>query len=114
MVLSAIAARTTRVRLTTAVSVLSVLDPVRLYQDFATVDLISGGRAEVTVGRSAFTEPFTLFGESLELYDELFAEKLGLLLKHRNSPQVSWRGRFRPPLSDIAVIPRAKQARLPI
>src|SRR5205814_4566058 len=83
VVLAAIAARTTSIRLTSAVTVLSVLDPVRVYQDFATLDLVSHGRAEITVGRSAFTEPFALFGESLADYDALFAEKLELLLRLR-------------------------------
>ena len=94
--LAAAASRTRHVRLTSAVTVLPVLDPVRVYEDFAQLDIISEGRAELTVGRSAFTEPFALFGERLEDYDALFAEKLGLLLEIREHERVTWSGRFRP------------------
>ena len=114
ILLSAIAAQTSRLRLTTAVSVLGVHDPVRLYQDFATLDLVSRGRAELTVGRSAFTEPFALFGEPLESYDALFAEKLELLLQLRDEAAVSWRGQFRAPIPGMPIIPRAKQVQLPV
>ncbi len=114
VVLSAIAAQTVRLRLTTAVTVLGVHDPVRLYQDFATLDLVSRGRAELTVGRSAFTEPFRLFGERLESYDALFAEKLTLLLKIRDEAVVRWHGQFRAPIPGMPIVPRAKQAQLPV
>jgi alkanesulfonate monooxygenase SsuD/methylene tetrahydromethanopterin reductase-like flavin-dependent oxidoreductase (luciferase family) len=108
VVLAAVAAGTTSIRLTSAVTVLSVLDPVRVYQDFATLDLISGGRAELTVGRSAFTEPFALFGIDLADYDAAFNERLELLLALRKHSTISrWEGRFRPPLRDAEVIPRA-------
>jgi alkanesulfonate monooxygenase SsuD/methylene tetrahydromethanopterin reductase-like flavin-dependent oxidoreductase (luciferase family) len=114
VVLAAIAARTSAIRLTSAVTVLSVLDPVRVYQDFATLDLISSGRAEIIAGRSAFTEPFALFGQRLEDYDALFAEKLGLLLRLRDDDRVTWSGRFRPPLDQAPVSPRAYQQVLPV
>ncbi|MDX6216464.1 MAG: hypothetical protein QOG99_2048 [Frankiales bacterium] len=114
IVLAAIAARTSHVRLQSAVTVLSTTDPVRVFQDFATVDLISHGRAEIIAGRGSFTESFPLFGESLEDYDELFAAKLELLLALRSSERVTWSGRFRPPLVDQAVYPRPVQDRLPI
>lgn len=114
VVLSAVAARTSRIRLTSSVSTLGALDPVRVYQDFATVDLLSAGRAEITAGRSAYPEPFALFGASLADYDELFEEKLDLLLKIRANPRLTWRGRFRPPLEDAAVVPRAVQDPLPV
>src|SRR5271168_3982226 len=93
VVLSAAAARTSRIRLTSAVKVLSADDPVRVFQDFATLDLISKGRAEIVVGRGSFTESFPLFGLDLEDYDSLFSEKLELLLKIRASEHVHWSGR---------------------
>jgi alkanesulfonate monooxygenase SsuD/methylene tetrahydromethanopterin reductase-like flavin-dependent oxidoreductase (luciferase family) len=114
VVLAAAAARTERIRLTSGVTVLPVLDPVRVYQDFAELDLVSGGRAELTVGRSAFAEPFALFGERLEDYDALFAEKLALLLELRGRDRVTWAGRFRPALEDIPIAPRALQDPLPV
>jgi len=114
VVLAAIASRTSRLRLTSSVSTLGALDPVRLYQDFATVDLISGGRAEITVGRSAYPDPFALFGEPIQFYDDLFTEKLDLLLQLRSSPRVTWRGRFRPALDDAPIVPRPVQDPLPI
>lgn len=114
VVLGAIAQATKSVILTSAVSVLSVLDPVRLYQDFATVDLLSKGRAEITVGRSAFTEPFPLFGVDLADYDAVFEEKLDLLLRLRREDHVTWTGRFRPPLQDAPIAPRAHSAELAI
>ena len=114
VVLAAIAARTRRIRLTSAVTVLSVLDPVRVYQDFATVDLVSSGRAEIIAGRSAFTEPSALFGVSVDDYDALFTEKLGLLLKLRAEERVTWSGRFRPPLHEAPIAPRATQPELPV
>jgi alkanesulfonate monooxygenase SsuD/methylene tetrahydromethanopterin reductase-like flavin-dependent oxidoreductase (luciferase family) len=114
VVLAAIAARTEHIRLTSGVTVLPVLDPVRVYEDFAQLDLVSSGRAEITVGRSAFTEPFALFGERLEEYDSLFAEKLGLLLELRDRDHVTWSGRFRAPLHNTPIGPRAIQQPLPI
>jgi alkanesulfonate monooxygenase SsuD/methylene tetrahydromethanopterin reductase-like flavin-dependent oxidoreductase (luciferase family) len=111
-VLAAVAARTSRIRLTSGVTVLSVLDPVRVYEDFATLDLISGGRAELTVGRSAYPDPFALFGVDLARYDEVFTEKLDLLLRLRAEPEVTWRGSYRPPLTGATVVPRS--ASLPL
>jgi probable LLM family oxidoreductase len=113
-VLAAAAARTKRIRLTSAVTVLSSDDPVRVFQDFATLDLLSGGRAEIMVGRGSFIESFPLFGYDLRDYDELFAEKLGLLLKLRDSERVTWSGKHRPPLDDAAVYPRPVQDPLPV
>jgi probable LLM family oxidoreductase len=112
--LAAAAARTERIRLTSAVSVLSSDDPVRVFQEFATVDLISGGRAEIMAGRGSFTESFPLFGYDLEDYDELYAEKLDLLLKIRDSVHVTWSGRHRAPLRDAGVWPRPVQDPLPV
>ncbi|MEC3951995.1 LLM class flavin-dependent oxidoreductase [Nocardia sp. CDC153] len=114
VVLAAIAARTSRIRLTSSVTTLGALDPVRVYQDFATLDLLSAGRAEITVGRSAYPEPFTLFGADMSRYDELFAEKLDLLLRIRSEPRVTWQGEFRPELADAVVTPRAVQDPLPV
>jgi probable LLM family oxidoreductase len=112
--LAAAAARTKRIRLTSAVTVLSSDDPVRVYQQFATLDLISGGRAEIMAGRGSFIESFPLFGLNLDDYDELFAEKLDLLLQIRAEPQVTWKGRHRPPLNGQGVYPRALQHPLPV
>lgn len=114
IVLAAIAARTQRIRLTSAVTVLSVLDPVRVYQDFAQLDLLSHGRAEVIAGRSAFVEPFAIFGVNPADYDALFAEKLDLFLQLGRASRVTWRGRFRPPLTDAPIAPRAYQHVLPV
>jgi probable LLM family oxidoreductase len=114
VVMAAIAAATTRIRLTSAVTILSTLDPVRVFQDFATVDLISGGRAELIAGRGAFVESFPLFGHDLADYDALFAEKLALLMKLNEGDRVSWSGRFRPALNDAEISPRPAQAELPI
>jgi probable LLM family oxidoreductase len=114
VVLAALAARTERVRLASAVTVLSSDDPVRVYQDFATLDLLSGGRAEIMAGRGSFTESFALFGQDLDDYDDLFAEKLGLLLAVRRSERVTWTGRHRAPLADAGVYPRALQQPLPV
>ena len=114
VVLAAAAARTTRIRLTSATTLLGVADPVRVYEDFASLDLISHGRAEVIAGRSAFVEPFALFGYDTADYDALFAEKLGLLLDIRTRENVTWAGRFRPPLKEAAVMPRAIQQPLPV
>jgi alkanesulfonate monooxygenase SsuD/methylene tetrahydromethanopterin reductase-like flavin-dependent oxidoreductase (luciferase family) len=96
VILAAAASRTKRIRLTSAVKVLSADDPVRVFQDFATLDLISRGRAEIVVGRGSFTESFPLFGLDLDDYDELFSEKLDLLLKIRASEKVTWSGKHRP------------------
>jgi probable LLM family oxidoreductase len=112
--LAAIAERTERIRLTSAVSVLSSDDPVRVFQQFATLDLLSGGRAEVMAGRGSFTESFPLFGYDLDDYDELFAEKLDLLLALRASERVSWSGAHRPALDDRGVHPRPVQDPLPV
>jgi probable LLM family oxidoreductase len=114
VVLAAIAARTQRIRLTSAVTVLSSDDPVRVFQEFSTLDLLSGGRAEIMAGRGSFTESFPLFGYELEHYDELFAEKLELLLRLREQERVSWRGRHRAPIRDIGVYPRPLQQPLPV
>ena len=114
VILAAAAARTTRIRLTSAVTVLSAADPVRVFQEFATLDLISRGRAEMVVGRGSFTEAFPLFGLALADYDSLFAEKLDLLLEIRDSAEVRWAGRHRAELTGQGVYPRPLQARLPI
>ena len=114
VVLAAAAARTTRIRLTSAVTVLSSDDPVRVFQDFATLDQLSNGRAEIIAGRGSFTESFPLFGYDLADYDELFAEKLELLLTLRDHERVTWSGRHRAALHEQAVYPRPAQPRLPI
>ena len=114
IILAAAAARTKRIRLTSAVTVLSAADPVRVFQNFATLDLISQGRAEMVVGRGSFTESFPLFGLSLHDYDELFSEKLNLLLKIRDNETVNWSGKFRPALKNQAIYPRPLQNPLPI
>src|SRR3984893_16545381 len=114
VVLGAAAERTRRIRLTSAVTVLSSDDPVRVFQDFATLDLLSGGRAEIMAGRGSFVESFPLFGYELDDYDELFAEKLGLLLKLREAEHVSWRGIHRAPLNGQGVYPRPQQTPLPV
>ena len=112
--LAAIAARTSRIRLSSAVTVLSSDDPVRVFQQFAELDLISGGRAEIMAGRGSFIESFPLFGYELDDYDELFAEKLDLLLKIRESAHVTWSGHHRAPLNDAVVWPRPVQDPLPV
>ena len=114
VVLAAAAARTSRIRLTSAVSVLSSDDPVRVFQDFATLDLISGGRAEIMAGRGSFTESFPLFGQDLSDYDELFSEKLDLLLRLREEERITWVGHHRPSIDDRAVYPRPVQDPIPI
>ena len=114
VILAAAAARTKNIRLTSAVTVLSSDDPVRVFQDFATLDLISGGRAEVIAGRGSFTESFPLFGQDLQAYDELFAEKLALFLELRRSEVVSWRGQHRPSIDRRPVYPRPVQDPLPL
>lgn len=114
VVLAAIAARTERIQLTSAVSVLSSDDPVRVYQDFATLDGLSNGRAELMAGRGSFTESFPLFGYDLSDYDELFEEKLALLLHLRADEPVTWEGRFRAPLHDAVIYPRTDNRPLPV
>jgi probable LLM family oxidoreductase len=114
MILAAAAARTSRIRLTSAVAVLSSADPVRVFQNFATLDLISNGRAEMVVGRGSFVDSFPLFGYRLEDYDSLFAEKLDLLLKIRDNEHVTWSGKHRPALTGQGVYPRPVQNPLPI
>jgi probable LLM family oxidoreductase len=114
ILLAAAAARTKRIRLTSAVTVLSAADPVRVFQEFATLDLISNGRAEIVAGRGSFTEAFPLFGLDLNDYDSLFAEKLDLLLKIRASARVHWSGRHRPALTGQEIHPRPLQNPLPI
>jgi probable LLM family oxidoreductase len=114
VILAAAAARTERIRLGSAVKVLSADDPVRVFQQFATLDLISGGRIDLVVGRGSFTEAFPLFGLDLADYDSLFEEKLDLLLQLRDSVEVTWSGRHRPPLVRQSVYPRPVQDPLPI
>ena len=114
VVLAAAATRTRNIRLTSAVTVLSSDDPVRVFQDFATLDLISGGRAEIMAGRGSFIESFPLFGYDLSEYDELFSEKLDLLLKLRAGEHVTWNGRHRSAIDDLAVYPRPLQQPLPV
>lgn len=114
LILAAAAARTERIRLGSAVTVLSAADPVRVFQNFATLDLLSRGRAEMVVGRGSFTESFPLFGYNLHDYDALFAEKLDLLLTIREQEVVNWSGQFRPALRDQAIYPRPLQNPLPI
>lgn len=114
IILAAAAARTSRIRLTSAVTVLGAADPVRLFQEFATLDLISQGRAELVVGRGSFGEAFPLFGLDTRVYDALFAEKLDLLLKLGEETNLSWEGRFRPALTGQGVFPRPHQPRLPV
>lgn len=114
VVLAAAAARTKRIRLTSAVTVLSSDDPVRVFQDFATLDLLSGGRAEIMAGRGSFIESYPLFGYDLDDYDELFSEKLQMLLKIREDTRISWDGRLTQSLDDRGVYPRPIQNPLPI
>ena len=114
VVLAAAASRTKQIRLTSSVTVLSSDDPVRVFQDFATLDLLSEGRAEIMVGRGSFTESFPLFGQNLQDYDTLFSEKLDLLLKLRQSERVTWSGRHRAPLNGQGVYPRPQQDPLPV
>jgi len=113
VVLAAVAARTSTITLSSAVSVLSVLDPVRLHQDFAQLDLVSAGRAEITVGRSAYAEPFEIFGVPKEDYDAVFDEKLDLLLTLRAGTPVTWTGKYRPPLHGATITPSPGRA-LPV
>jgi probable LLM family oxidoreductase len=114
VILAAAAARTRSIRLTSAVTVLSAADPVRVFQEFATLDLLSKGRAEIVVGRGSFIEAYPLFGLRQEDYDALFAEKLELLLHIRETTHIQWSGRYRPPLNGQGIYPRPFQSRLPI
>jgi len=114
VILAAAAAMTKRIRLTSAVTVLSTSDPVRVYQSFATLDLISKGRTELVVGRGSAVDAYPLFGFNLQDYDELFREKLDLLLKIRDQEFVTWSGKFRPALNNLPVYPRALQQNLPV
>jgi len=114
MILAAAAAKTSRIRLTSAVTVLSAADPVRVFQNFATLDLISNGRAEIVAGRGSFIESYPLFGYKLDDYDALFEEKLNLLLKIRDHEQITWAGKFRPALTNQSIYPRPVQEQLPV
>ena len=114
IILGAAAVRTHQIRLTSAVSVLSAIDPVRLYQQFATVDILSNGRAEIIAGRGSFTDAFPLFGLQLENYDALFEDHLDLLLALQKQEYVTWSGQFRPPLTGQGVFPRPIQNPLPV
>jgi probable LLM family oxidoreductase len=114
IILAAIAQATKRIRLTSTLSVISTADPVRVFEDFATLDLISGGRAEMIAGRGAFLESFELFGADLRNYDELFENKLDLLLELIKKERVTWHGKFRPALNDASISPRPYQKSLPI
>jgi probable LLM family oxidoreductase len=114
IILAAAASRTKKITLTSAVAVLSAADPVRVFQNFATLDLVSQGRAEMVVGRGSFTEAFPLFGLSLQDYDQLFSEKLNLLLQIRDNEFVNWSGKFRPALVNQAIYPRPAQKQLPV
>tara|TARA_B100000902_G_scaffold155070_1_gene151489 strand:+ start:572 stop:1603 length:1032 start_codon:yes stop_codon:yes gene_type:complete len=113
-ILSAAATKTENIILTSAVAVISAMDPVRLFQNYSTLDLISNGRAEIVAGRGSFTEAFPLFGLDFEDYDNLYAEKLNLLLKIRDEKHITWSGKFRPPLENQAVYPRPVQNKLPV
>ena len=114
VLLAAIAARTKRIRLASAVTVLSSEDPVRVFQQYATLDLLSGGRAEIMAGRGSFTESFPLFGYDLNDYDALFSEKLAMLLEIRRQERLTWKGRFTPTIADRGVYPRPVQDPLPV
>jgi alkanesulfonate monooxygenase SsuD/methylene tetrahydromethanopterin reductase-like flavin-dependent oxidoreductase (luciferase family) len=114
VVLAAIAATTHRIRLTTSVTVLSTIDPVRLMEQFGTLDRLSGGRAEITVGRGAFPESFKLFGYDMRDYEALFDEKVRLLLQLRDDPARPWQGQFRAPLRDVHIGPRPAQEKMPV
>lgn len=114
MILAEIAQATKRIRLTSTLSVISTADPVRVYEDLATLDLISGGRVEIIAGRGAFLESFELFGVDIKNYDELFEHKLDLLLQLNNNERVTWSGKFRPALNNAAISPRPYQQSLPI
>lgn len=112
--LAAMAGQTKRIRLTSATTTIGTLDPVRVFQDYAMVDLISGGRVELVLGRGAYTETFPLFGFNLSDYDALFAEKVELFTQLNAQPRLTWSGRFRPPVHNVDVAPRPAQAKLPV
>ena len=114
ILLSAAASKTSKIILTSAVAVLSAIDPVRLFQNYATIDLISKGRVEIVAGRGSFTEAFPLFGLNFNDYDELYSEKLDLLLKINEKETISWKGKFRPELNQQSIYPRPYQKKLPI
>ncbi|MEL6866733.1 MAG: LLM class flavin-dependent oxidoreductase [Bacteroidota bacterium] len=114
VILAAAAARTKNIRLTSAVTVLSTADPVRVFQNFSTIDLISNGRAEIVAGRGSFIDAFPLFGYNLKDYDAIFEEKLKLLIQIQHQEVVTWSGIFRPPLKDQAIYPRPLQKKLPV
>jgi len=114
VILGAAAARTKKIKLSSAVTVLSSDDPVRVFQDFATIDLLSGGRAEIMAGRGSFIESFPLFGYDLKDYDELFSEKLDLLVKLNEKEKISWKGKHRPSINNLGVYPRPFQEKLPV
>ncbi len=114
VLMAAIGGMTKRIRLASAVTILSTLDPVRVFEDFATLDLATAGRAEIIAGRGAFTESFSTFGYDIANYDALFAEHLGLLLKLNESGRVSWSGEFRPPLDNAQIVPRPVNGPLPV
>lgn len=114
LLLAAAAAQTTQIRLTSAVTVISAEDPVRIFQDYATLDLISNGRAEIVAGRGSFIDAFPLFGYNLNEYDAIFSEKLDLLLRINQEEKITWRGKYRPALNDQAIYPRPVQKKLPI
>lgn len=114
MLLAAIARETNNIKLTSTLSVISTADPVRVYEDFATLDLLSNGRTEIIVGRGAFLESFSLFGDSLDDYDELFDEKLHLFMKLQEQEVVSWQGKFRSSLQNAQIAPRPVQKKIPL
>ena len=114
VILGAAAALTKNIKLSSAVTVLSSDDPVRVFQDFSTVDLLSDGRAEIMVGRGSFIESYPLFGYNLKDYDSLFAEKLDLLLKINQSEKITWQGKHRPPIENLGIYPRPYQSSLPV
>jgi probable LLM family oxidoreductase len=114
VILGAAAVRTKKLKLSSAVTVLSSDDPVRVYQDFATVDLLSGGRAEIMAGRGSFIESFPLFGYDLNDYDELFTEKLELLLQLNEKEKITWKGKHRAPINNLGIYPRPAQKKLPV
>jgi len=114
MLLAAIARETSSIKLTSTLSVISTADPVRVYEDFATLDLLSNGRTEIILGRGAFLESFSLFGASLNDYDELFEEKLHLFMRLKNEEVVNWHGKFRLPLRNAQIAPRPVQSKIPL
>lgn len=114
VILGAAAERTNKIRLSSAVTVLSSDDPVRVFQDFATVDLLSGGRAEIMAGRGSFIESFPLFGYDLNDYDELFSEKLDLLIQLNEKEKITWNGKHRPAINNLGIYPRPYQTKLPV